>query len=72
MTDLITPGLEIKKAGTKIFHVVFTSSIANDADSSSSFAGLVPVGERGRGAILARRFSLCPVRAEKRMRGERR
>src|SRR5436190_8406295 len=67
MTDLTTPRVKIKKARTKCSHVVFTVSIANDSRSFFSFAGLVTVGERGHGTILARRFSLCPVRAEKRI-----
>jgi len=46
---------------------VFTASIAGDVTSSFSFAALVTVGEPSRGTILARRFSLCSVRAEKRI-----
>ena len=50
-----------------MFSCSFTTSIAGDAYSFFSFAGLVTGGERGCGTILARRFSLCQVRAEKRI-----
>jgi hypothetical protein len=49
------------------FAVAFRVSIANDADSFSYFPCLLTLCERGRGAILARRFSLRLVRAKDRV-----